>query len=230
MPTATSFTTLGKGNGFSSCLKELEIEDNQILLNPPSLAETMNAYWNFNNASWGGASFNPDNEPKDLICDETLNIGVGAAGSSSPNQGGSFSVSNALPKFFFRDGVKYYKHGISMSFSARTRIEENNGVKDSEIGVNYFSGLYVEDSNLYPYSCTDIIFGEPPSDEVIGKEASEKTQSFSQVTISGIPFIKEVFTLFDGEAYRDDPDSALPQCPSPSYVDPGTPTLTLHTY
>ena len=234
MPTATSFTTLGKGNGFSSCLNELKFISNKFLLNPPSLAETMNAYWNFDSVSWGGASFNPDNEPRDLICDERLNVGGGGAGSSSPNQSGSFSVSNALPTFFYFDGVKYYKHGISMSFSASnetTEFEGWNGGVASSIQVNYFSSLYSVQSNLVSYKCIDETFGEPPDPEVIGKSASERTQSINRVTISGIPFIKTVFKSFGGAFYKNDPDDPLPPCPTQSYPsEPGLPTLNLHTY
>ena len=72
---AESFETLGAGNGFSSCLQKIPAIQvlNQELLNPPSLEQTMQAYWNFDSATFGGATFNPDNEPKDLICNESLN-------------------------------------------------------------------------------------------------------------------------------------------------------------
>tara|TARA_R110002167_G_scaffold8861_1_gene40601 strand:+ start:443 stop:1123 length:681 start_codon:yes stop_codon:yes gene_type:complete len=226
MPTATSFTTLGKGNGFSSCLNELKFINNKFLRNPPSLAETMNAYWNFDSVSWGGASFNPDNEPKDLICNERLNVGNGG--------GGGFEVSNALPTFFYIDGVKYYKHGISMSFSASnetTEFEGWNGGVASYIQVNYFSSLYSVSSNLAGYDCIDETYGEPPDPPVIGKSASERTQSISSVTISGIPFIKTVFKSFGGAFYKNEPTDPLPPCPTQSYPsEPGLPTLNLHTY
>ena len=229
---AQSFTALGKGNGFPFCLTKINIS-NKILVNPPSLAETMNAYWNFDSVSWGGASFNPDNEPKDLICGSpSLNLGSGNAGDSSPNQGGKFTVKNALPTFFYFNGVKYYKHGISMRFEARTLVEDSSAgerSKGSAIIVNYFSSLYTEAEDLTPYTCIDETF----QGVVVGKSASERTQSISSVTISGIPFIKEVIKLFGGVAFRDsDPDDPIPPCPtSDGYPgDPGFPTLNLHTY
>tara|TARA_R110000823_G_C15809081_1_gene488000 strand:+ start:232 stop:924 length:693 start_codon:yes stop_codon:yes gene_type:complete len=229
---AQSFTALGKGNGFPFCLTET-VTDNKILLNPSSLAETMNAYWNFDNASWGGASFNPNNEPKDLICgDATLNVGSGVAGNIAPNQGGGFEVRNALPTFFYIDGVKYYKHGISMAFYAVTRTEEYNSEQNSSIQVLYFSSLYSVESDLVAYGCgVDEFCVEEDQCFDIGRSAFEKTQSISSVTISGIPFIKRVVKSFNGTFFKDNPDDPLPPCPTASYPsDPGTPTLTLHTY
>jgi len=229
---AQSFTALGKGNGFPFCLTEVDVPGNAILSNAPTLEQTMNAYWNFNNASWGGASFNPDNEPKDLICDETLNIGSGANGS--PFGGGEFSVSNNLPSIFFIGGTKYYRHGISMSFAADRITYNNNGEQSSSIEVDYFPSYYVEDGNSSPYNCVDLFFGEPPEQELIGRRASERTQTVSNVTISGIPFIKKVVKLFFGEVAEsggEDDIGAVPPCPTANYpADPGLPTLNLHTY
>jgi len=228
---AQSFTALGKGNGFPFCLTKINIS-NKILVNPPSLAETMNAYWNFDSVSWGGASFNPDNEPKDLICGSpSLNLGSDSAGDEAPNQGGLFRVRNSMPTFFSVGGVKYYKHGINMDFTARTLVEENGGGKGSTIRVNYFSALYTEEENE-PYACFDEIF----EGSVVGKTASEKNQTISSVTISGIPFIKEVIKSFGGTAYAvegsDGKLGPVPPCPtSDGYpADPGLPTLNLHTY
>ena len=111
---AESFETLGAGNGFSSCLQATQVLYGEIL-NPPSLAQTMNAYWNFDSVSWGGAFFNPDSQPKDLICNPTANVGNSANGDSNPGYPGEFTVRNSLPRIFFKNGVKYYSHGIRIT-------------------------------------------------------------------------------------------------------------------
>ena len=71
--------------------------------------------------------------------------------------------------------------------------------------------------------------GEPPNPEVIGKSASERTQTISSVTIGGIPFIKNVIKSFSG-AFYDIPGTDAP-CPTSNYPSvPADPTLQLHTY
>lgn len=222
---ATAFTALGKGNGFSSCLTSFTPSDNQILLNPPSLAQTMAAYWNLKSISYGGATFTPGNEPMDLICNPNAN--VGNRGEPSLR----YIVRNSLPKVFLKDGVKYYSHGISMGF-----YEENtessptgSGGKSSYTLVRYESSLYAVEKHLTPYNCTDETYGEPPDPYVIGKAAGERTQTISSVTIGGIPFIKNVVKSFGGSFY-DIAGTAAP-CPTANYPSvPIDPTLELHTY
>jgi len=233
---AQSFTALGKGNGFPFCLTEVDVPDDAVESDAPTLKETMNAYWNFKSATFGNetkeATFEPGNEPKDLICDETLNIGSDEVGTVEPNKGGKFSVSNNFPSIFSIGGNKYYRHGISMSFAAEN-LATGNFYNSSSIEVNYFSGYYV-DSDSSPYNCVDLFFGEPPEQELIGRRASERIQNFSNVTISGIPFIKAVIKIFDGEVAAsggEDDIGAVPPCPTANYpAEPGTPTLKLHTY
>ena len=231
---ATPFTALGKGNGFSSCLQKIPAIQllNQELLNPPSLAETMAAYWNFDSATFGGATFNPDNEPKDLICNESLNVGSASDGDSRPGYPGLFTVTNSLPTIFFIDGVKYYKHGIKMTFSAETYQALSGGAQASLIDVQYLSSLYIDrsDSNQ-AYTCVTEMFGPPGEQFPIGKSASEFNQTASAVTISGIPFIKVVTKSRGGVNYVANANDPLPPCPAPNFpAEPSTPTLTLHTY
>ena len=76
MPNAAPFTALGKGNGFNQCLNTIDLRENRVILNPPTLAQTMSAYWNIDSVSFGGAEFDPTNEPKDLICTPTANQGT----------------------------------------------------------------------------------------------------------------------------------------------------------
>ena len=231
---AESFETLGAGNGFSSCLEKIPAIQvlNQELLNPPSLEETMNAYWNFDSATFGGATFNPSNQPKDLICNESANVGNGADGDSRPGYPGEFTVRNSLPRIFFKNGVKYYSHGIRMSFSASTYEELSNGSESSSIEVVYFSSLYsdLSDQNQ-PYTCVTDQVGEPGDEEDIGKTSSEFNFSVSSVTISGIPFIKTVTKSRGGSNYKENLSDPLPECPNPSFpLEPGPPSLNLHTY
>jgi hypothetical protein len=226
---AESFETLGAGNGFSSCLQATQVLYGEIL-NPPSLAQTMNAYWNFDSVSWGGAFFNPDSQPKDLICNPTANVGNSANGDSNPGYPGEFTVRNSLPRIFFKNGVKYYSHGIRMSFSASTYEELSNGSESSSIEVVYFSSLYTSQENQ-PYTCVTDQVGEPGDEEDIGKTSSEFNFSVSSVTISGIPFIKTVTKSRGGSNYKENLSDPLPECPNPSFpLEPGPPSLNLHTY
>ena len=226
---AESFATLGDGCGFPVPLTEFNAGANQIVLNAPTLEQTMNAYWNFKSATFGAATFEPGNEPKDLICNSSANLGSAGSGDSSPNQGGSFTVRNSLPTIFYSGGVKYYRHGIRMYFFATTSVEENGGGRGSSIYVDYFSALYTEQTNPapYPYSCTDETYcpeGIPPC-MVIGKSAGELTQTQSSVTIGGIPFIKQITKSFGGTFYD------VLVCPQSDYpAEPDAPSLTLHTY
>ena len=228
MPTATSFTALGRGNGFSSCLTTVPQGD-RILRNPPSLAQTMAAYWNLKSISYGGATFTPGNEPMDLICNPNANVGNAEDGSSAENQAGLFVIRNTLPTIFFKNDVKYYSHGIAMEFVANNGASSPTGVggKSSSTSVSYQSSLYLVDQYLRSYDCTDETFG--PDGEVIGKGASERTQTISSVTIGGIPFIKNVIKSFGGTFY-DIAGTAAP-CPTANYPSvPIDPTLELHTY
>jgi len=223
---ATPFTALGKGNGFSSCLTVTNA-DNGIVLNAPTLEQTMNAYWNFKSATFGAATFEPGNEPKDLICNPSANVGSAGSGDSAPNQGGSFTVRSLLPGIYRVGGVNYYRHGISMSFVAQNTSSLEEGDQRSQISVSYLSTLYSKDSDLSAYECVNETFGPPPNPEIIGKLATEKIQDVSSVTISGIPFIKIVEKSFRGTLYNGSSGS----CPTPDYPTvSGEPSLTLHTY
>jgi len=221
---ATPFTALGKGNGFSSCLAV--INSSNDILNPPSLKQTMNAYWNFKSVSWGGASLEPENDPKNLICNPSANVGSNSNGSASANQGGRYRVATSLPGIYRVDGVNYYRHGISMSFVAQNTSSLEEGDQRSQISVSYLSTLYSKDSDLSAYECVNETFGPPPNPEIIGKLATEKIQDVSSVTISGIPFIKIVEKSFRGTLYNGSSGS----CPVGDYPTvSGEPTLTLHT-
>jgi len=223
---AETFDTLGAGNGFSSCLAVNNL--NGIVLNAPTLEQTMNAYWNFKSVTFGGAAFEPGNEPKDLICNPNANVGSDSAGDSSPNQDGLFAVSHGIPTIFVVGGVKYYNHGINMSFNAQNTSTDGGANQSSSVSVVYGSTIYQKGDDLSAYNCVNETFGPPPNPEIIGKNASEKTQVVSSVTISGIPFIKIVEKTFSGILFNG---SSGP-CPLADYpsIPSGDPTLELHTY
>ena len=228
---ATPFTALGGGNGFSSCLDTLGVVEDDVLLNAPSLAQTMSAYWNIQSVSYGGANFNPGNQPFDLICNKNANSGSNSDGNAS-DEDGRFSVSITLPRIFFINGEKYYKHGISMSFSASN--DETllpSGQQESTISVQYLSSLYTPQDNVN-YNCEKVEFGPPGEEFDIGRVASERKQTVSSVTISGIPFIKIVTKTFGGENFVLQGGDPLPPCPEPDYpsLPPLGPILNLHTY
>ena len=218
---AQSFTALGKGNGFPFCLNARNLPSNGIIQNAPDLEQTMSAYWNFDSGSWGGASFDPTNEPSDLICNNNDNLGDDYNNISSNEY---YVVSNSFPAKVDDNGNVEYVHGISFQYSKTVFL--NPGVRN--LTVRYQSTYYID--NAYPYVCEPIYYypyggGNP---YLIGYTATERIKTVSNVAISGIPFLKVVTKFFSSSDY-----SANPSCPLvgtyPS--EPTTiPTLNLHTY
>ena len=228
---ATSFTALGRGNGFSSCLSTAGVTQDDVLLDPPSLAQTMSAYWNFKSVSYGGANFDPGNQPFDLICNKNANSGSNSDGNAS-DEDGRFFVSTTLPRIFFINGKKYYKHGISMDFDAQKDTEEFGGGTFSSISVQYSSSLYRQVDNVR-YNCYALNETDPEGGVFrIGTGANEIEITVTTETISGIPFIKRVLKNFSGSFYRDGGGGPFPDCPVPDYpsLPAVSPILTLHTY
>ena len=219
---AETFETLGAGNGFSSCLRVRDVNTDfgTTVFNPPSLEQTMSAYWNFKSVTWEGATFKPGNKPKDLICNPSANSG-GA-------HDGSYTVVNGLPSIYVENEVNYYAHGISMSFSAINSSALEDAGQSSRVSVVYRPTIYPKANNLSSYKCVNETFGEPPNPDIIGKSAYEKTQDVSSVTISGIPFIKIVEKTFSGTLFN----GLSGPCPLSNYpsIPSGDPTLALHTY
>ena len=218
---ATPFTALGEGNGFPFCLNTFNLPSGGIIQNAPDLGQTMSAYWNFDSCSWGGASFDPTNEPSDLICNDNDNLGDDINNISNDEY---YVVSNSLPSKVDDNGNVEYLHGISFEYSKTVYT----GTVFHRLTVNYQSTYYIDDS--YPYVCEPTYYspygGGPPY--IIGYAAFEKIITASNVTISGIPFLKVVTKEFSGSDY-----SANPSCPIVGTypLEPTTtPTLNLHTY
>ena len=218
---ATPFTALGAGNGFPFCLNTLNLPSGGIIQNAPDLEQTMSAYWNFDSGSWGGASFDPTNEPGDLICNNNDNLGDDINNISNDE---FYVVSNGFPSKVDDNVNVEYLHGIQFYYFN----EVPTGTGFHRLTVSYQSTYYIDDS--YPYECDPTYYypygGGPPY--IIGYAASEKIITASDVIISGIPFLKIVTKEFFGTDY-----STNPSCPTVGTypLEPTTtPTLNLHTY
>ena len=242
---AQSFKALGAGNGFPFCLDKFSgtAESPYIEVgNPLTLKETMNSYWNFDKGSWGGAEFDPTNEPKDLAGSSNANIGFDMEIIHSDSNGIEyFQVSNQRPRIFVApNGEEHYHHGIS--FEYHKEVQSADSTLSDSIDVIYTSPIYNDTGQAY--ICDTVITTRgtnvgPPgyttytSTYPIGKSATEKTVSADSVEIGGLPFVKLVITEFQGVEYDGSPGESAP-CPvsevnltAPSV---GEPSLTFHTY
>tara|TARA_R110000751_G_scaffold280168_1_gene382647 strand:- start:1053 stop:1715 length:663 start_codon:yes stop_codon:yes gene_type:complete len=219
---AAPFKAFGKGNGFNRCLNDISV--NQVL-NAPSLSQTMNAYWNFDSATFGSATFDPDNEPKDLICDEDANRGSEIAYGS--NNLSTFSVGNTIPAKCNGD---IYIHGINFQYVAFDNIGFQRD--QSIIIVDYRST--VASAAINTYDCETLRAGTTYGDTyTIGKVTTAyKTFASTAVNISGIPFVKTVSHEFYGERYDDPVGSGNAPCITPFYLPEPTelPSISFHTY
>ena len=232
---ATPFKTLGAGNGFPFCLSREDAFSGQVIQNVPTLAQTMSAYWNIDSISFGGATWNPDNEPADLICDEAANVGsdVNQIIYNPPVEGKSFTVRINKPTYFIDSTDEYLKHGLFCRFFHGQEI--NEGIDDYGISeilstvIEYQSGRYlgIENSDT---GC-EAVYAGPNNTDFIGYQRIKETQSVTNVTISGIPFIRTVRKYYAGFTFIVH-GSSNPQCPVPRFLPEagGTPTITLHTY
>jgi hypothetical protein len=222
---ATPFATLAFGNGFPFCLSTQILTGlGYVFQNVPTLEETMKAYWNIDSVSFGGATFDPTNEPKDLICNPDDNIGSDTnIISSTPSGIEYYSAIISRPKYVTIDSETKLQHGISF-------VYENifSGSVFQNTSVVYQSSRYRD--NAIPYQC-DPIFYKPYKGGTpyqVGNDAVQANQTITNVTIGGIPFVKRVSQYWTEAVYGNPP----PACPSANFlpVPSATPTLTLHTY
>mgnify|MGYP003635522475 FL=1 len=224
MPTATQFTALGKGNGFNRCLTNTTV--NQVL-NAPTLKQTMAAYWNFDSATFGVATFNPNNQPRDIICDELANRGDDFGYDPSTGNLASFLVSNTIPAKCNGD---IYIHGINFQY----QCYDNTGFEGDQsiIIVDYRSTVASAASNTY--DCETLSTGTTYGDTYsIGKVTTAyKTLASTAVNISGFPFVRTVYHEFYGERYDDPVGSGNAPCAVPFYLPEPTelPSISFHTY
>jgi len=217
---ATPFTALGSGNGFSQCLNTISLPSQRTVLNPPTLAETMSAYWNVDSISFGGASFDPTNEPKDLICTPSANQGSDQNFiQDTSTRFEAYTVNISHPYKVDDGGTIDYVHGLSFSYYNWTF----SGSLLAYTTVIYTSTFY--SNNPSAYVCTPEYAGSIPY--LVGYVAEQRNVTATSVTISGIPFVKVVDQYFQDGDY-----SANPSCP-PFFANPVTsltPSITLHTY
>tara|TARA_R110000796_G_scaffold26139_2_gene72949 strand:+ start:737 stop:1417 length:681 start_codon:yes stop_codon:yes gene_type:complete len=226
MPTADSFTALGKGNGFPFCLDHLDLADNEIILNAPDLKETMKSYWNIDKLSFGGAEWDPTNSPKNLICDPNANQGSDTFETYSNTGGEVFQCTLGKPykvKDVDNDEI-YYAHGITFSyFRFEVRQVGPPATTGAEVSTTYKSTKYINQS--VPYNCEPFYYTTSPAlpPTLAGQLASKTSQTTSAVTIGGIPFIKTIV-----QSWNELQDS----CPSVDFINPTTiqPSISFHTY
>jgi len=225
MPTADSFTALGRGNGFNRCLTSVEVTADKII-NPITFEQAVNAYWNFQSGTFSVASFAPTNEPKDLVCDESANRG---SDSEYLNPAELFIVENSIPKKYKVGDEIYYAHGISFEYHAG--IGGNN--PDKFTSVFYTStipGLNAPDaSNVCRVFDTSTTYGSVYS---IGKDTLAFQKNISSINIGGLPFVKTVSQSFNGQNYDDPIGSGNATCPVASFLPEtsAVPSLNFHTY
>jgi|TARA_R110002050_G_scaffold19847_1_gene56761 hypothetical protein len=225
---AQSFTALGKGNGFNRCLGEIDLNgSDKTILNAPTLEQTMNAYWNFDSATFGAATFNPNNQPVDLLCNENANRGSDFA--YDPTDSAYYDVRHQIANKFTKNGVIGYIHGIRFNYQqSETSIEDDN---QSVIEVNWFSSYYsplINESTCITSYASSQAGGTYP----FGKVKTAVTSSVSAVTIGGLPFVKFVRKEFQGFSFDDPIGSGNAVCQTPYYLPEPTsqPSLSFHTY
>jgi hypothetical protein len=226
MPTATPFTALGRGNGFNQCLNTIDLRENRVILNPPTLAQTMSAYWNIDSVSFGGAEFNPTNEPKDLICTPTANQGTDLntiQDSSTRFEQYVVSISSPFKVNDVEEDEIYYAHNLYFEYNnySLSAPLSGGGFADIFTDVIYKSTLYHNDASAY--ACSPGYY----HGSIAYYGADETKLEVSEVTIEGIPFIKILRQQFSGTGAN-----AASGCPIAQF-NPGTdlvPSITLHTY
>jgi len=231
MPTAQPFNALGKGNGFNRCLTTRTVSGDEII-NAPTFEQAVGAYWNFHSASFSGASFEPGNEPSDLICTEGAAFGGDSDGSSGSGEE-LFSVSNGVPgivKDAADDKTIYYEHGIQFSYTASEDIDGGNGLKLTNV---YYRSTIAFNVAPIPYSCT--VLNNTTSGGTtysIGKFATRRKVDVSSVDIDGLPFVKTVVQDFSQTTFDDPVGSGNAECASSSFLpEPSeVPSLTLWDY
>ena len=224
---AQSFTALGAGNGFPVCLSEITIGGTNptISLGNTTTLEQMSAYWNFDNMSWGGASFDPNNQPKDLICNPNANAGSDTVYTQGSEE--AYQVTNNNPFIILDGNSRYYSHGLQfVYYDVAYPTSGNAGVYYSELA--YVGGSYVNHSD--PYECFTIYRTPSPHAPpyAYGKSAGKTTVTKTNATISGVPFTR----LFTQSWYEETGGDVCPTENSSNFpsVPSGLPTLNFHTY
>ena len=241
---AESFRALGAGNGFPFCLVRRSFTSDEFHTynagNVPTLNETMQAYWNIESVSYGGASITVNSEPKDLICDPNANNQNDVyVESRSPRS--VFSVSIGRPYMAVVNGEEYLAHGIYADHYGMS------GDSLSETSTIWRSTAY--NSKGTPYTCSTVYGntgtgGSPTVNNPhgtpdggfypththsyeVGKVAYQTKVTNGFYSIMGLPFTKTVIQSSHGEDYGENSSCpSLDFLPSPS----NTPLLSFKPY
>jgi len=215
---ATEFSTLGKGNGFPFCLSESIRNGTVTVENEPTLAEAMSAYWNIDSITFGAASFNPNNEPKDLICSPDDVVGYDLSYVQNTAQTIEFyDVTISRPRILIIDGDKYLEHGVSFGYFYENYGSSSVSFNYESNSINYISTITYPLTQI-PYTCTSGAYGF---------NFDQQTQTRTTETISGIPFNVVKSQTAGGYDY-----SASPACQPLTYhpLPTAVPQITLHNY
>ena len=172
----------------------------QFVQNAPTLEQTMNSYWNLDSISFAGASFDPTNEPKDLICNPNDIRGSDVDVVQSDPFGNlreAYSVSVTIPSIVVDGSNLHFNHGLSMGYNFFELIEGQSETRFEGIDVGYSSTIaYPEETQ--DTGCQPVYYGSPGNYYIIGYERSIQISTNTNVTINGIPFIKNVTQTFEG--------------------------------
>ena len=230
---ATPFATLGKGNGFPFCLSRNNLTGNQFVQNAPTLEQTMKSYWNLDSISFAGASFDPTNEPNDLICNPNDITGGDVDVVQDDGFGNlreAYSVSVTIPSIVVDGSNLHFNHGLSMGYNFFELIEGQSETRFESIAVDYSSTIAYPEGTQ-DTGCQPVYYGSPANSYIIGYERSIQISTNTNVTINGIPFIKNVTQTFEGFNFLTD-TNPNPSCPNPSFpsAPAGVPTISFHTY
>lgn len=217
---ATPFATLGFGNGFPFCLFEYTPNPggNPSAQNAPTLEETMSSYWNIDSITFGPASFNPNNEPKDLICTPNAVLGYDLAYvNNTPNLIEFYDVTIQRPQYVLIGGQKYLQHGLNFGYT------RNENVFTSTTGTFYENYISYSSTIVYPlqnqsYYCNQVYYGF---------NYGQRQQTLTTTTISNIPFNVRKSQSSSGYDYGPSPScQPLSYYPLPTTI----PQINLHTY
>ena len=117
-----------------------------------------------------------------------------------------------------------------MGYNFFELIEGQSETRFEGIDVGYSSTIaYPEETQ--DTGCQPVYYGSPGNYYIIGYERSIQISTNTNVTINGIPFIKNVTQTFEGFNFLTD-TNPNPSCPNPSFpsAPAGVPTISFHTY
>ena len=205
MPTADSFTALGRGNGFPFCIDEKLDVSSYDAVQPLTLAQAMKIYWNLHGAV-GFFKFPADQTGNPIIEVEDINDQDfidydGVTGAIDEDNSGTPTEPKGRvcnPPFGGINGSKGIdgNRGFS-SFGSDLNLEDglvryyNGDISDEDnfIGYGYFGTYFVRFSGVATVDKENIVLlGTHFKASEYGSYSS--SASSSVVTLGGIPMLK----------------------------------------